>query len=125
MLMHADRRGIEHLQIAVIGSGNSFENPVPYADLPPADEPVVAGRRGTVTLRDLVPRRARAQPPIDAVQHLAVIGTRLASRLVRQKGADDRPFKIRQLVAACSHDSLLPPELESQRARHRYEFMSS
>jgi hypothetical protein len=40
-----------------------------------------------------VPGRPGAQPPVDAVQHLAVIHARHTARLVRQKRLDDRPFE--------------------------------
>jgi hypothetical protein len=126
MLMHTDRGGIDHLQIAVISFGNSFENPVPNIDFPPADKAVVASCRRTVAFRDIVPRRARAQSPIDAIQHLAIVGPWLASRLVRQERLDDRPLKIRQLVAACFHDCS-STELESHHNRNRhkiYEFVT-
>ena len=103
VLMNADRGGVDHLQIAVVSLRNRLEDPVPDAELPPPDEAVVAGRRRSVALRNVRPGRAGPQPPVDAVQHLPIIGPRHPARLVRQQRLDDRPFEIRQLVAACAH----------------------
>jgi hypothetical protein len=51
---------------------------VPDADIPLADEAIVAGGRGSVALRDVRPRRAGAQSPVDAVQHHAIVAARHA-----------------------------------------------
>ena len=40
---------------------------VPDADLPPSDEPVIAGGVGAVALGDVCPRRTCAKPPVDAI----------------------------------------------------------
>ena len=53
-----------------------------------------------VALGNISPRRARAQPPVDAVEHLAVVGAGNATRLIRQERFDDRPLEIGQLVTA-------------------------
>jgi len=47
-------------QIAVIGTRDGREQPIPDVDLPPADEAVVAGGRRTIALRDVGPGRAGA-----------------------------------------------------------------
>jgi hypothetical protein len=49
----------------------------------------------------------RARPPIDAVEHLAIVRARHAARLVRQERLDDRPLEIRKLVGAASSSLLL------------------
>ena len=126
MLMHADRGGVDHLQIAVVGLRDRLEDPVPDAVLAPSDEAVVAGRRRTVALGNVGPGRARPQPPVDAVQHPPVIGPRHAARLVRQQRLDDRPFEIGQFVAAWGHDGSFE-ELEShldRRGNPFYEFVT-
>lgn len=82
--MNLDRRGIDRLQIAIVSFCNLIENAVPYADLSPPDEAIVAGRRRSIALWNISPGRAGAQPPEDAVQNLAVIDPRHAARLVRQ-----------------------------------------
>src|ERR1700686_3166349 len=112
MLMDPDRGGVDHLQIALVSLRNGLENPVPDAQLAPADEAVVAGRRWPVSLRNISPGRTRSQPPVDAVQHSAIIGPRHAAWLVRQQSRDDRPFKICQLVSAWGHGCSFE-ELES------------
>jgi hypothetical protein len=55
MLVNADGRGVDQLQVAVISLGNSIENPVPDAQLAPSNEPVVAGGRRTIALRYISP----------------------------------------------------------------------
>ena len=61
MLMDADRGGVHHLQITFVSLRYCREDPVPDAELAPPDEAVVAGRRRTVPLRDIGPRRAAAR----------------------------------------------------------------
>ena len=100
MLMHPNGGRVDHLQVAVIGGRHGLEDAIPDADLGPAPEAVGAGGRRPIALRDVVPGRARPKPPIDAVQHLAVV----RPRLVRQKRLDNRPLEVAQLVASrCAH----------------------
>ena len=126
VLMHPDGRGVDHLKVAAISLRHRLENRVPNPDFPPADEPVVTGRGGAITLRDISPRRASSKTPIDAVEHLAVIRARDASWLVRQQRRDDRPLEIRQFVPASVHRKS-SPDFEPQLARQRnplYEFVT-
>lgn len=113
-------------QIAVVSLGNGLESLVPDTYLAPPDEAVVAGRVRALTPRNVGTKPTRAQPPIDAVRDLAVIGVRHAPRLVGQQGRDDRPLKIRQLIAARRHASS-SKELELGFARQGnplYEFLT-
>ena len=91
VLVHPDRGAVDHLQIAIVGLGNFSEDAVPHADLAlrwpphraslgvapgqlrPAPEPIGAGRGRAVALGDVGPGRAGPQPPVDAVQHAAII----------------------------------------------------
>jgi hypothetical protein len=54
MLMDADRRGVDHLQIAVVRLGYRVENATPHAELPPSNKAVVAGGVRAVALRNVV-----------------------------------------------------------------------
>src|SRR5262249_41379094 len=127
MLMNTNGRGVDHLQIAVVSLRNSFENPVPYADLPPPDEAIVAGRGRPVALGNIGPGRARPQTPIDAVEHPPVVGPRNTPGLVRQQRLDDRPFEVRQFVATLVHSGSSIEELESlfaTKGNPLYEFVT-
>jgi len=79
----ADAGGVEHRDLAVEGGGNRSKQPVPHPGFAPADEQVVADRRGTVSLGYLRPRRASLEMPTNAVQHPPVINAGNAVWLVR------------------------------------------
>src|SRR5258706_9778888 len=70
----------------------------------PANETIVTGGSGTISLRQVAPWRTRAQDPKDAIEHATVIYTPNAARLVRQHRFDGSPFIITEFVA---HDSRL------------------
>src|SRR5206468_3463645 len=70
----------------------------------PTNEAIVAGGVRAKVIRQIAPRRARTQDPKDAVEHAAIIYTRHAARLVRQKRLDGGPFIVGEFVA---HDSRL------------------
>jgi hypothetical protein len=126
VLMNPDRGTIDHLQVAIVGAGHGIKDAIPDADLPPADEPVVAGRRGTIALRDVGPRRAGAQSPEDTVEDLPIVSPGHAARLVRQQRRDHGPLKIGYLVAAQGHE-LSSHDLESAFDRFGnpvYEFVT-
>src|SRR5258705_1833481 len=82
--MDADRGAVDHLQVAVVRLGNSVVNAIPDAELAPPHKAVVAGRCRPIALGNVGPWRARAQPPIDAVQDGAVVRPRHAAGLVRK-----------------------------------------
>ena len=126
MLMHPDRRGVDHLQIAVIGLRHSGEEAVPHANFGPAPKAVGTGARRPVSLGDVRPGRAGPQPPVNPIEHLAVVGARNAPWLVRQQRLNDRPLEIRQFIAAWVHHST-SRHLESPHTasgKDFYEFMT-
>src|SRR5262245_2767587 len=108
MLMDANAGAVDHLQVAIISLCDGLENPIPDTNLAPAPETIAAGRWRAIALGDVTPGRSRAQTPIDAVQHLAIIRPRHAAWLVRQKRFDDRPLQISQFVTACVHQGSSP-----------------
>lgn len=125
--MHADRGGVDHLQIAVVTLRDSLENPVPHAQLPPPHKAVVAGRGRPVALGDIRPGGTGSEPPIDAVEHAPIVRPRDTARLVGQNGFYDRPFEIRKFVAALVHQGSSVEELESLFATNGnafYEFVT-
>lgn len=65
----ADAGGVEQRDLAVEGDGDRSKQPVPHPGFASADEPVVAARRGAVSLGYLRPRRASPEMPKNAVQH--------------------------------------------------------
>jgi hypothetical protein len=81
MLMHADRRRIDHLDFAV-ASGGPRRICGPRRRYSASGRAIVAGGRGSVALRDVRPRRAGAQSPVDAVQHHAIVAARGAPQIV-------------------------------------------
>src|SRR5579872_6114708 len=100
MLMNPDRGTVDRLEIPVISLRDRLKEPVPDAKLPPSDEAVVTGRARTIALGDVGPWRAGAQPPENAIEHLPIIRSRHAARLVRQQRRNDRPLEVSDLVAA-------------------------
>lgn len=105
MLVDADTGGVDHHDLAVESSGYRRKQPVPNPGFAPADEPVVASRRGTVTLWYLSPRRPGAEPPENAVQNPSVINARNTAWLIGQQRFDNRPFPIRQFVSTPRHQA--------------------
>src|SRR5258706_4582589 len=76
----------------------------------PANETIVTGGSGTISLRQVAPWRTRAQDPKDAIEHATVIYAPNAARLVRQHRLDGCPFVIAEFVA---HGSPPGSELQS------------
>src|ERR1700742_5359116 len=64
-----------------------------------------------IALRDVRPRRSRAQPPEYPVQNPPVIDTRHPARLVRQQRLYHRPLEVRQIET--SHPNLQSWKFES------------
>lgn len=126
MLVNADTGRVDHDDVAIISLGDFLQEPIPDARFAPADESVVAGRRGAVTLGHFRPGRTRSKAPEDAVQNPAVINTGNATRLVRKQGFDDRPFVIRQLVPPPRHQRppCLRESLNHDARRRGSPFMS-
>lgn len=63
----ADGGAVNHLDIAVIGSGDSIHHPIPNARLSPSNEAVVAGGARAITLGQVSPWRTGSKHPEDAV----------------------------------------------------------
>ena len=124
MLVDADTGRIDHHDFAFESCGNRCQKPVPHPSFAPADEPVVASRRGAVALGYLGPWRACSEPPENAVQHAPVINAGNAARLVWQKRLDNRPFPVRQFVASPFHPKLLPEALNQPTTLPASQFMS-
>src|SRR5258706_7902600 len=123
--MDADRGAVDHLQVAVVRLGNSVVNAIPDAELAPPHKAVVAGRCRPIALGNVGPWRARAQPPIDAVEDAAVVRPRHAAGLVRKQRLDDGPFEIGQLITARRHCKVLPGTLNHCSPKNGIPFMSS
>ena len=104
MLVHADDRRIDHLHGRIMSGGQRLHDPVPDASPPPANEPIVASRTGSVAFRQIAPWRARPQDPEDAVEDTPVVHAGNAARLVREHRLDDAPFVVAEFIA---HDSML------------------
>jgi len=126
VLVNADTGRVDHDDVAIAGLGDFLQEPIPDARLAPADKPVVAGRRGAVTLWHFCPGRTRPEAPKDAVQYSAVINAGHTTGLVRKQGLDDRPFVIRQLVPPPRHQSppCLKESLNHDAGRRGSPFMS-
>src|SRR5258706_12192860 len=125
VLMDADRGAVDHLQVAVVRLGNSVVNAIPDAELAPPHKAVVAGRCRPIALGNVGPWRARAQPPIDAVEDAAVVRPRHAAGLVRKQRLADGPFEIGQLITARRHCKVLPGTLHHSSPENGIPFMSS
>ena len=100
--MHADNRGVDHLDRGIMGSRKCVYDSTPDASPPPPNESVVAGGVRTKHVGQITPRCSRAQDPEDAIEDTTVVHPRNATRLVRQHGFDGNPFMIGEFVA---HDS--------------------
>jgi hypothetical protein len=74
--MHADDRGINHLDSGIMGSGERVYDPTPHASPPPANEAVVASGVGTERIRQIAPGCSRSQDPENAVENTTVVHPR-------------------------------------------------
>jgi hypothetical protein len=92
------------------------EDPVPRAARRPAPQPLMSRLPRAVTLRQIPPRRSRAQLPQDPIDHLAVIPPLATTTPTTwQQRPDPGPRRIRQLTPA-NHKQ---PTLANTRAIHR------
>jgi hypothetical protein len=121
MLMDADRRGVDHLHIAVVSCGNTLQKPIPDAGFAPAVEAVHAGGIRAIARRNVRPRRACPKSPEDAVENLPVVRAFNAPHVVGQQRFNHRPLKIRQIKA--SHAKLPLKSLNHCSARLGIPFM--
>src|SRR5207302_10298728 len=85
MLMHADDGRINHLHGCIMACGQRIHELVPHASPAPANKAIVAGGVWAEVVRQIAPWRTRTQDPEDAIEHAAVVYTRNAARLVRQR----------------------------------------
>jgi hypothetical protein len=99
MLVHAHDRRIDHVHRRIMSSGESLHDPVPDAGPPPANEPIVASRTGSVGFRQITPRRARPQDAEDTIEDTPVVYPGDVARFVREHRHDDAPFAVAQFIA--------------------------
>jgi hypothetical protein len=112
MLMHADNRGVDHLDSGIMGVGECIYDTTPHAGPPPANEAVVASGIGTERIRQIAPWCSGSQDPENAIENTTVIHPRNSTRLVGQHRLDRGPFIVGEFIA---HDSTPPVwEFESQ-----------
>lgn len=109
--MDAHNRAVDHLHLAIVGLDDAVHQAIPDASLAPSVEAIVGGRVGTVSLRQIAPRRARAQHPEDPVENPAVVAWFAASSVLGKKRLDDTPLEVRQVVAHDPNSDVL--EFES------------
>ncbi len=89
----------------------------------PLPGPAVADcRMRPAALRKVAPRRAGAQDVKDPADRPPVVHPWNAPRLVRRQRRDDRPFRIRQVVAALHPQSPAVWKLESHQRRKENPF---
>jgi len=92
-------RAVDHLHLAVVSLDDSIHQAIPDACLAPAVEAIVGGRVRPVSLRQIAPRRPRAQHPEDAVENTPVVLRFGASPVRRQERLDNAPLEVGQVVA--------------------------
>ena len=68
MLMHADNRGVDHLDSGIVSYGKCVDDAAPNTSPSPADETVVAGRVRAKMIRQIAPRCPGSQDQEDAVE---------------------------------------------------------
>ncbi|MBB4860888.1 hypothetical protein HNO88_004234, partial [Novosphingobium chloroacetimidivorans] len=110
VLAYADASGVDHHDLAFESGANSRQKPVPHPGFAPADELVVTGSRGAVTLGHLGPWRTGPKTPENAVQNPTIIYTGNPARLVRQQRLNDRPFLVCQFVSPPRHPASIAME---------------
>jgi hypothetical protein len=96
----ANGGAVDHLDVAVVGSGDGVHHLIPYTCFPPPHKAIVTGGAWPVAFGQIAPRRTGPQHPEDAVQHAPVIDTRHASWFVGQERFDYTPLKIGQVISA-------------------------
>jgi hypothetical protein len=105
MLMHADNRGVDHLDGCIMSSGECIYDAALDAGPPPADEAVVASGVGTERIWQIAPRCSRSQHPENAIEDTTVVYPRDHTRLIGQHRVDGGPLIIGEFIA---HDSRPP-----------------
>ena len=97
--MDAHNRAVDHLHLAIVHLDHGIHQAIPDACLAPAVEAIVGGCVRPVSLRQIAPRRARAQHPEDAVENTPVVLRFGASPVGRQERLDNAPLEVGQVVA--------------------------
>src|SRR5262245_63085693 len=124
MLMSAYDVAVDHAPATGRTLGQRAEHRAPPPALGPAIEAVIGRRVRPISLRQVPPRRARAQNEKDAIQNPPIIlprpATRLLARATRQQRLDDRPLPIRQVEP--SDHGHLQAALNQNRARPSTDF---
>lgn len=100
LLVRSDGSAVDHLDVAIMCSGDGVHHPIPHACFAPSYKAVVAGRARAIAFRQVAPRRTGTQHPEDAVQHAPVVHARHASGLVGQQRLDHAPFEVGQIISA-------------------------
>jgi len=93
--MDAHDRAVDHLHLAVVRLDDRIHHAIPDACLAPAVEAIVGARVWPVSLRQIAPRRSRAQHPEDTVENTSIVLRFGATSVHRQQRLDDDPFEIR------------------------------
>lgn len=83
-----------------MSGGDGVHHSIPDATLPPSNEPIIASSAWTVTLKQITPRRVRAQHPKNAVHHGAVINAWHTMQLVGQERLNHAPFEVGKIISA-------------------------
>jgi hypothetical protein len=91
---------VDHLDVAVMGSGDGVHHPVPNARFAPSHEAIVAGGPSAIALRQVTPWRTGAKYPEDTIQHASIIDARYSTRLAGQKRLDHAPLEVGQVISA-------------------------
>ena len=89
MLMHADNRGVDHLDNGIMSSGKRIYDPTPDISPPPAYEALVASSVWTKRLGQITPGCSGSEDPEDAIEDTAAVNPRNAPRLVGQHRLDE------------------------------------
>lgn len=100
--MNAHDRAVDHLHLAVVRLHDGVHQLVPDASFPPAIEPVVDRRVGTVALGKIAPGAARAQDVEHPVHDLPVVLRFRPAPIHGQQRLDDAPLEVREIVTG--HD---------------------
>ena len=99
-MVRPDGGAVDHLDVAIIGSGDGVHHSIPDPRLPPSDKAIVTGSARAIAFGKITPRRAGSEHPENAVQHATIIHARNASRLVGQKRLDHTPLEVGQIISA-------------------------
>jgi len=115
MLMKADNRAVDYLNVFIISHGNGIHDLVPNTGFAPATKAIIEGRVRALAFRQITPRGTGSQDPENTAQHSTVINTRNTAWFVWKTRFDNGPFKIRQIIATTHAQAPTVWNLESHR----------